>query len=133
MRSKSSFIFLLAAVPSDRYDWQSARSLIQRQGLTMRLASLFSSLLCAALASPSIAQQPWPPSPHVASTPPLTPAEQRKKFHLPPGFEIELVAAEPQINKPINIAFDAKGRLWVTGSVEYPFPAKNGQTPRDKV
>ena len=88
-----------------------------------------SSLLVLQLVS---AQDPWPPSPHVASTPPLTPAEQRKKFQLPPGFDIELVAAEPQINKPINIAFDAQGRLWVTGSVEYPHAAKEGKG-RDKV
>src|SRR5215468_8787334 len=69
--------------------------------------------------------------PLVAPTDPLPPAKQREKFHLPPGFEIQLVAAEPDINKPINIAFDAKGRLWVTGSVEYPFPAKD--KGRDKV
>src|SRR5690606_1530805 len=42
-------------------------------------------------------------------------------------------AAEPQINKPMNIAFDAAGRLWVTSTVEYPYPAKDGATPRDKV
>src|SRR5689334_12882870 len=71
--------------------------------------------------------------PNIADTPPLTPAEQVKKFHLPPGFVMELVAAEPDINKPINIAFDARGRLWVTESVEYPFPAAKGKKPRDRV
>ena len=39
----------------------------------------------------------------IRSTGPLTPAEQRTKFHLPPGFEIDLVAAEPDIAKPMNI------------------------------
>src|SRR5262249_3880468 len=34
--------------------------------------------------------------------------------------------------KPINIAFDARGRLWVTESVEYPFPAA-GEKTRDAV
>lgn len=72
-------------------------------------------------------------NPHIASTPPLAPEEQVKKFRLPPGFVIELVAVEPEINKPINIAFDALGRLWVTGSVEYPFPAEEGKKPRDTV
>jgi hypothetical protein len=28
------------------------------------------------------------------------------------------------INKPINMAFDAKGRLWVSSTVEYPYAAK---------
>ena len=52
------------------------------------------------------------------------PAEQRARFHLPPGFEIQLVAAEPEIQKPMNVAFDAAGRVWVTGSTLYPWPAK---------
>ena len=37
----------------------------------------------------------WPPSEHIAATEALPPEEQLKKFHLPPGFEIQLVAAEP--------------------------------------
>ncbi len=69
--------------------------------------------------------------PNIADTDPLSPAEEVKKFHLPPGFRIQLVASEPDIRKPINIAFDAKGRLWVTGSVEYPFPAPKGRKPKD--
>ena len=55
--------------------------------------------------------------------PPHTPEEEQKMFHLPPGFEIQLVAAEPQIQKPINLNFDAQGRLWVSGSEQYPWPA----------
>ncbi|MFN7138939.1 MAG: hypothetical protein ACK4UN_06350, partial [Limisphaerales bacterium] len=55
------------------------------------------------------------------------------KFHLPPGFEIQLVASEPEIGKPMNIAFDAKGRLWLTQSREYPFPAPLDQRGRDKI
>ncbi len=56
--------------------------------------------------------------------PPSTPEQQRAMFHLPPGFEIQLVAAEPAIQKPMNLNFDAAGRLWVTGSEMYPWPAK---------
>jgi putative heme-binding domain-containing protein len=72
-------------------------------------------------------------NPHVADTPPLPPHEQLKKFHVPPGFAIQLVAAEPHIKKPINIAFDAQGRLWVTGSEEYPFAAPPDRKPKDKL
>src|SRR5262245_38495003 len=98
----------------------------------MRIGIL--AFVALAAVSPQLsAQPPWKPSPHVAATDPLPPDKQLKKFHLPPGFEIQLVAAEPAINKPINIAFDAKGRLWVTGSIEYPYPAKEGTKPRDKV
>lgn len=69
----------------------------------------------------------------VAPSEPLTPAEQQARFHLPPGFEIQLVAAEPDIQKPMNLAFDARGRLWVTHSVEYPFPVEEGRLGRDGV
>ncbi len=69
----------------------------------------------------------------VRSTPWRTPAEERSGFHLPPGFEIRLFAAEPQIAKPLNMAFDDRGRMWVTQSVEYPYPAKEGEAGRDAV
>src|SRR4051794_29888297 len=72
-------------------------------------------------------------SPPVAPTGPLSPAEEKAKFKLPPGFEAQLVAAEPDIHKPMNIAFDARGRLWVTDTIEYPFPVKDGKTARDTV
>ncbi|MFM8579265.1 MAG: PVC-type heme-binding CxxCH protein, partial [Planctomycetaceae bacterium] len=72
-------------------------------------------------------------SPPVAPSDALTPHEQQSKFHLPEGFAIELVAAEPDIQKPMNLAFDTRGRLWVTHSVEYPFAVNEGSMPRDGV
>jgi putative heme-binding domain-containing protein len=84
---------------------------------------------------PSAHGQPQPDryAEHIASTPPRSPDEERKTFHLPPGFEIQLVASEPEIKKPINVAFDARGRIWVTQSEEYPFPVKTGAPSRDTV
>lgn len=64
---------------------------------------------------------------HIRSTEARTPDEERYGFKLPPGFQIELYASEPDIGKPINITFDAKGRMWVTQSFEYPFPASPGK------
>lgn len=69
----------------------------------------------------------------VANTEAQTPEQERAMFHLPPGFEIQLVACEDDIHKPMNINFDARGRLWVTHSVEYPFPVKPDETGRDKI
>lgn len=60
---------------------------------------------------------------HVRTTEFQTPEQERKSFHLPPGFEITLFASEPQITKPINMEFDDRGRLWVTHSSEYPMAA----------
>jgi putative membrane-bound dehydrogenase-like protein len=72
-------------------------------------------------------------SQHIAPTDAMKPAEQRKKFHLPPGFEIQLVASEPDIGQPMNLNFDSAGRLWVTHSVEYPYPAHGkGVEPRTR-
>ncbi|HEX3149356.1 MAG TPA: c-type cytochrome [Gemmataceae bacterium] len=59
----------------------------------------------------------------IAPTGPKTPAEELASFKLPPGFKAQLVASEPDILKPMQIAFDAKGRLWVPTSREYPFAA----------
>lgn len=73
------------------------------------------------------------PSPHISSANPRTPEEEQKSFHLPPGFAIELVAAEPDVRKPINLNFDARGRLWVTQSTEYPFPVGKERKPKDCV
>jgi len=49
----------------------------------------------------------------IPPAPVLTPDEELKSFKLQPGFRAELVAAEPLVHDPIQIAFDPKGRLWV--------------------
>jgi putative heme-binding domain-containing protein len=83
-------------------------------------------------ATSTLAQQA--PAPKlVAEGEARTPSEERVGFHLPEGFVIELVASEPAINKPMNIAFDDRGRLWVTSTVEYPYPVKDGAKSRDRV
>lgn len=70
---------------------------------------------------------------NIRSTEPRTPEEERAGFQLPPGFEIQLFASEPDIDKPINMAFDASGRMWVTQSFEYPFPAAPGKKSTDRL
>jgi putative heme-binding domain-containing protein len=59
----------------------------------------------------------------VRETEALSPQQELAALHVPEGFEIQLFASEPMINKPINMAFDAKGRLWVSSTVEYPYSA----------
>jgi putative membrane-bound dehydrogenase-like protein len=51
---------------------------------------------------------------------PLPPEESIKHFVLPPGFEIKLFASEPQIKKPIAMAFDERARLWIAETIDYP-------------
>jgi hypothetical protein len=69
----------------------------------------------------------------IRPTDPRSPDEERASFHLPPGFTIQLFAAEPEIQKPMNMAFDAKGRLWISGSTEYPFPVPKDRKGRDSI
>lgn len=61
-----------------------------------------------------------------------TPEQERAGFHVPPGFTVQLFASEPQINKPINMAFDARGRLWVSSTVEYPYAANKSRWADEK-
>ncbi len=69
----------------------------------------------------------------VRETDARTPEEEKAGFHLPDGFEAQLFAAEPQIAKPLNMAWDTRGRLWITNTIEYPYPAKPGTEPRDSI
>jgi putative heme-binding domain-containing protein len=87
-------------------------------------------LLIAASLSLHAANDPF--AENVRTTDPRTPEEQQKTFRLPPGFEAQLVAAEPQLRKPMNMQFDTAGRLWFTESREYPWPT-NYSSPRDTI
>lgn len=71
-------------------------------------------------------------SQNIRTTDARTPEDEKKGFKLPPGFKIELFASEPEIGKPINISFDAKGRMWVSQSNEYPFVDSTGVS-KDKI
>lgn len=82
---------------------------------------LFALLTALALSIPAVAQD------LVAKTDALSPEDEAKKFKLPEGFTAQLVASEPDIQKPMQLAFDAKGRLWVTTSHHYPWAAEAGK------
>jgi glucose/arabinose dehydrogenase len=52
-----------------------------------------------------------------------SPEESRRTFTLPEGYEANLFASEqdfPDLKKPVQMTFDAKGRLWVTTMASYP-------------
>src|SRR5690349_24910379 len=53
----------------------------------------------------------------------LTPDEALKHFQVAEGFEIELVASEPEVRQPVTMTFDRRGRLWVIQYLQYPTPA----------
>ena len=52
-----------------------------------------------------------------------SPEETKGSFNLPDGYEINLFASEvdfPDLRKPVQMTFDARGRLWVTTMASYP-------------
>src|SRR5262245_47372154 len=50
----------------------------------------------------------------------VTPAaEAATKMRLPPGFKISVFAAEPDVQNPIAMAWDARGRLWIAENYTY--------------
>ncbi len=69
----------------------------------------------------------------VRETDAKSPEDEKAGFHLPDGFEAQLFASEPMIAKPLNMAWDTRGRLWITNTIEYPYPAKPGTEPRDSI
>jgi mono/diheme cytochrome c family protein/glucose/arabinose dehydrogenase len=81
-------------------------------------------LCCAALlaAGTALAQRgdravidTLPPPAHweIPAAPVRSAEESIRHMELPPGFRMEVVAAEPLVQDPIAFAFDERGRLWV--------------------
>ena len=98
----------------------------------MRRLRLVALLLAGGAMTVLAAQQPadrsWTTGVQKVSddSPILSPDDEMKQFYLPPGFHAQLVAAEPVIQDPIAIDWDADGRMWV---VEYPEYVPDLQAP----
>lgn len=66
----------------------------------------------------------------------LTKDEAIAHFTLPPGYKIALFAAEsewPDLQKPVQMTFDNKGRLWVAVLPSYPHYRAGDPKPDDKI
>src|SRR3954468_2712447 len=60
--------------------------------------------------------RPWPAKVQTKQPqfpPTLSAAQEARTFHMAPGFQVQLVAAEPLVVDPILAEFDGNGRLWV--------------------
>lgn len=76
------------------------------------------------------ADEPAPAEPRKG---PTDPVKALKEFRLSPGLRIELVAAEPQIESPVAMAFDEDGRLWVVEMKDYPYGPPKGKPPQGRI
>src|SRR4051812_39135257 len=59
--------------------------------------------------------------------------ESVKQFKVPPGWEVTVFAAEPDVINPIAFSIDERGRVWVVECFEYPSRTPKGQKPRDRI
>lgn len=81
------------------------------------LALVFSSFAAAAEFPALYNSDPGNPQP--------TPAKEAlKMLKLPDGFKATLFAAEPDVQNPIGLAWDARGRMWVAENYTYAERAK---------
>ncbi|MDB4370819.1 ThuA domain-containing protein [Mariniblastus sp.] len=65
---------------------------------------------------------------------PLAPKESLKHIVVPKGFHVELFASEPDIGgKPICMNWDARGRLWIAETQDYPNELQPKGKGRDRI
>ena len=64
---------------------------------------------------------------------PTAPEKAAALIAVPPEFALNLVAAEPLIEKPISLDWDAAGRLWVAETPEYPAHTNKSVPPHDRI
>ncbi|TWU46883.1 PVC-type heme-binding CxxCH protein [Rubripirellula reticaptiva] len=65
-----------------------------------------------------------------------TPEESIKSMTVPDGFKVELFASErefPELANPNQIAFDSRGRLWVSCMPNYPQWQPGAKRPSDRL
>ena len=60
------------------------------------------------------------------------PEDELASFKIQDGFEVTLFAAEPMLVNPVQMNWDADGRLWVISSTAYPH-VKTGEEANDKI
>jgi putative membrane-bound dehydrogenase-like protein len=75
-------------------------------------------LLCTSL-SLGASEFPVPYNSEPDQTKPVSASEAAARMKLPPGFKGSVFAAEPDVQNPIAMAWDARGRLWVAENYTY--------------
>src|SRR5688572_10765805 len=67
--------------------------------------------------------QPVAVSPHAG----LSPKDAVRAMTLPKGFQVTLIAGEPDVHQPVAMAIDHRGRLWIAEAYTYPKRAPEGK------
>jgi putative membrane-bound dehydrogenase-like protein len=70
------------------------------------------------------AEFPAPYNSEPGNPSPMSPKEALKALKLPEGFSATLFAAEPDVQNPVAMAWDGRGRMWVAENYTYAERAK---------
>jgi putative membrane-bound dehydrogenase-like protein len=66
-------------------------------------------------------------------SPPLSVREALEGIHVPPGFRVEVVATEPQVQDPVALDWGPDGALWVAEMADYPLGMDGKGKPGGRV
>jgi hypothetical protein len=55
------------------------------------------------------------------------PSKDLPEMRVQDGFQVELIAKEPDVKQPIAFCFDERGRMWVAEAFSYPNRQPEGQ------
>jgi putative membrane-bound dehydrogenase-like protein len=63
--------------------------------------------------------------------PPTEPERAEATFEVLHGFRMELIAAEPLVASPVDVAYDEDGRAYVVEMRDYPYPEEKNAEPKE--
>jgi putative membrane-bound dehydrogenase-like protein len=85
------------------------------------------------LALVAVLTWPTPDASQAEAPSPVSAAESLRRIVLHPDCRIELVAAEPLVVDPIEVRFDARGRMWVVEMRDYPHGPAAGKPAQSRI
>ena len=101
--------------------------------IAFRKACILLSLACFTFAHADDFPEIYNSEKDQSANPP-SPAEAAASFQVPDGFQTTVFAAEPDVQNPIAMAWDHKGRMWVAENYTYAEPSKRFDlTLRDRI
>ena len=96
---------------------------VRQQHFSVLLATVFLIVVCWEVqAADADSSDDFPTvfnSPAEAKFSPMPAGEAAKTMQLPDGFRATVFAAEPEVQNPIAMAFDKRGRLWIAENYTY--------------
>ncbi|CAN5122514.1 c-type cytochrome [soil metagenome] len=68
---------------------------------------------------PKVSPFPEPYDSEKNAPKPMSAIDAARGFKMPPGFNVEVFASEPDVRNPIAMCWDTKGRMWVAENYTY--------------